>query len=678
MNPRPRILPLTLFALLLAPAVATAEGEAKAELPLRQVVLFTSGVGYFQRDGTVKGDARLEMRFDAADINDLLKSVVLRDLDGGRVRSVTYGSRDPIAKALRSFPIDLTDAPTLAQILSQVRGERVVLSGGSEGIIVGIERRMVPGSGENRPAYETDFINLLNDTGLISVPLSQMQQIRFARPELDREFRQALATVALGHDTEKKPVAFEFTGEGERRVRVSYIASSPVWKTSYRLVLQEGQAPYLQGWAIVENTSDEDWSGIALTLVSGRPISFLMDLYEPLYVERPLVELELHKGLRPRRHEAEMEAMEEGGDGGPPASAPAPGAVRRGRAAEKGALKSKSAADESGGYRIDSAAQGGEVGELFQYRIESPVTLPRRQSALLPIVSADVEGAKISIYNEASHGKHPYNGLRLKNTTGLSLMQGPITVFDGGTYAGDALIDDLAAGGERLLSYALDLDLEVEPVGASAPEQIIAVRLYRGALIQTREQRREREYRVRHRGRKARRLLIEHPLAADWTLLERSAPAERTREAYRFALDIEPGKSAARKVVEQRRLDQSIALSSMRTDQIELYLKQRNLSEAVLQVLAQVVALKWETGALSAPTAALETKIKEIGTEQERIRQNLARLPENSPLHARYIQTMTEQEDELVALRAGLAENRDKLAAIQKRLDDLLAEVDLR
>jgi len=373
----------------------------------------------------------------------------------------------------------------------------------------------------------------------------------------------------------------------------------------------------------------------------------------------------------------DAEEAESGGDGGAADAAPAPGAAfasRRGRAA----LKSKSGAAESEGLRVEPAAEGSEVGELFQYKIESPVTLPRRQSALLPIVSADVEGKKLSIYNEASHGKHPYNGLRLKNTTGLSLMQGPITVFDGGTYAGDALIDDLAAGGERLLSYALDLDLEVEPVGASAPEQIVAVRLYRGALITTREQRREREYRVRHRGNRARHLLVEHPFAADWTLLSPAAPAERTREAYRFAMDIEPGKAATLKVEEQRRLEQAIGLSNLRTEQIEIYLKQRNLSPEVLKALTEVIRLKSELAATAAATATVETKIKEIGTEQERIRQNLARLPENSPLHARYIQTMTDQEDQLLQFRRALTENREQQAAVQKRLDDFLGGLDLK
>src|SRR5208283_3812985 len=94
-------------------------------------------------------------------------------------------------------------------------------------------------------------------------------------------------------------VSLAFSGEGKREVRVGYVVENPIWKTSYRLVLNEKGKPFLQGWAVVENTQDEDWNNVRMALVSGRPISFQMDLYEPLYVKRPIVEPELFASLRP-------------------------------------------------------------------------------------------------------------------------------------------------------------------------------------------------------------------------------------------------------------------------------------------------------------------------------------------------------------------------------------------
>ncbi len=291
-------------SLVTAVKAAGPEGGAVAReaaaLPLSEVILYTSGVGYFQRDGQVEGNARLDLRFKTDDINDLLKSLVVQDFDGGQVATVTYGSRDPIAKTLKSFGIDLTTNPGLGGLLGQIRGEQVEVATPARitGTVLGVETKKRLAD-ENK-VVEVEYLNLLTEEGLRSIPLEQIQRIKLLNDRLDAELRQALAVLAAGHDTQKKTVSVQFDGPGKRRVSVAYIAATPVWKTSYRLVLDEKEAPFLQGWAIVENTTDDDWNDVRLSLVSGRPISFAMDLYQPLYVNRPLVEPELFASLRPQ------------------------------------------------------------------------------------------------------------------------------------------------------------------------------------------------------------------------------------------------------------------------------------------------------------------------------------------------------------------------------------------
>ena len=274
--------------------------EGEPGLPLSGVVLYTSGVGYFERDGQVEGDTQVELRFKTEDINDLLKSLVVQDYSGGSVSTVTYGSRDPIDKTLKSFGIDLTTNPGLGALLGQVRGERVELAtpGPLTGTVLSVETKKKAVADDK--TIDVEYLNLLTDEGLRSIPLDQVQRVKLLDPRLDAELRQALAVLAAGHDTQKKTVAVRFEGQGKRKVSVSYIVATPVWKTSYRLVLADKEPPFLQGWAIVENTSDDDWSDVKLALVSGRPISFAMDLYEPLYVHRPLIEPELYASLRPQ------------------------------------------------------------------------------------------------------------------------------------------------------------------------------------------------------------------------------------------------------------------------------------------------------------------------------------------------------------------------------------------
>ena len=298
-----------LFALAL-PLAARAEGPKKTTLPLKKVVLFSSGVGFFELSGKVQDDAAVEMKFNVDDINDLLKSMVVQDLDGGQVSTVTYGSKDPITKTLKSFSIDLTTNPTLADLLRQVRGERVVVEAPDKisGVILGVETRKKK-IGENE-IIETDVLNLLTDQGLRAVPLESISLIKLANEKLDAELRKALAVLASAHATDKKSVEVSFLGKGTRRVWIGYIRETPVWKTTYRLVLSDDAKPLLQGWAIVENTSEEDWNNVQLKLVSGRPISFTMDLYQPLYIPRPEEKLELFASLRPQSYDQDLKRKE--------------------------------------------------------------------------------------------------------------------------------------------------------------------------------------------------------------------------------------------------------------------------------------------------------------------------------------------------------------------------------
>src|SRR5262245_21012710 len=294
-----------------APNAEAADGKdikPAVSLPLTRVVLFNSGVGYFTRGGEVDGDARVDLVFPEDDVNDLLKSMVLEDFNGGRVAAVSYDSREPIARTLSSFAIDLNGNPTFAAIVNQARGERVEVTvvptaanqpGKLVGTIVGVEVQKVP-AGTNA-VIDAEVLNLWCAEGLRSVKLNEIQQLRFSNPVIEAEFRRALEVVSLSHDSQKKAVSLHFAGEGKRRVQVGYVVEAPIWRTSYRLVLdaQNKGKPYLQGWAMVENPTDEDWSGVKMALVSGRPISFKMDLYNPLFVPRPVVEPALFASLRP-------------------------------------------------------------------------------------------------------------------------------------------------------------------------------------------------------------------------------------------------------------------------------------------------------------------------------------------------------------------------------------------
>jgi hypothetical protein len=682
---------------------SAADPQPAAEaLPLKKVVLFTSGVGFFQHAGTVTDDATVEMKFAADDINDLLKSMVLEDLGGGTVSTVSYASRDPITKTLGTFAVNLTDNPSLGQILARLRGEKIEVDAAAPaaGTIVGVEKRTVP-AGENK-TVEKEFVTLLTAEGLKTIALDTITRIKLVDPRLQGELEKALAVLALGHDNDKKAVTLQFAGKGPRDVRVGYVQESPLWKTSYRLVVDDAAAgdaqakALLQGWAIVENTTDQDWKDVTMTLVSGRPISFTMDLYQPLYVPRPQVMPELYASLMPQLYGQDLESDAEefrraardrsrgdmlgGGkqDGrfngrelAKAAAAPAARMPMADKAAEREQRMREGAAS------IQSMAAGSNLGELFRYEIAKPVTIERQRSAMLPIVGERVEVEKVAIYDDRVLAKHPLSGLRLVNSTKLDLMQGPVTVFEAGAYAGDARVEDMAPGSERLVSYAVDLDVEVNPRMEQKPEEIVAVKIAKGTLVATRKYARTKVFEIKNSSAKPVKLLVEHPREGGWILVAPTEAAETTRDRYRFAVTAEPGKPAKLEVAEEQQGVQHVALTNIDDNTILFYVRAKATSPKVKEALEQVIAKKRAIEEIVRKKQEREREIQVVEQEQNRIRQNMAQLDRTNELYAKYVKKFAEQEDRVEALRKEIADLVTQEQEARKALDEYLLTVTL-
>jgi hypothetical protein len=664
---------------VLSPMLAVADEPSKAELPVTRVVLFNSGVGFFEHNGSVDGTQQVVLKFGTEEINDLLKSIVLQDLGGGQVSAVTYDAREPLTRTLKTFTIDLTRAPTLADLLQQVRGQRIQVEAPQpiEGVILGIEVRRVA---EKDTVVEKQFLNLKTEGGLRSIPLDSIVQSKLLDKKLNIELDEALALLATARSMDKKNVSLQFRGDGKRDVRVGYIQETPVWKASYRLVLSDDKPPFLQGWAIVENTGEQDWKDVKLSLVSGRPISFIMDLYEPLFVQRPTVVPQDVAELKPRVHGqdlSESDAWRLAGDkqkaggfgiggGGGMAGGGGFGAARP----RADAPREEKAAHLDPSQGVATAANAGDIGELFRYEIKTPVTLARHKSAMLPIVNAPVEGKKISVYNAAVQAKHPYNGFRLTNSTDLHLLQGPITVFDDGEFAGDAQIEDMPPGGKRLISYAIDLDVEVTPESKHRPEELSSMSIAKGTLKLTRKLTRRHEYAIKNASKQKKTVLVEQPIDTEWQLVSPKEPSEKTRDLYRFEVIVEPGKSNTLVVGEQQNVGEQIVLSTLDTEAVLVFAttagKVNPAAEKALQKLAD---LKKSLDTAIAEVARVQNQVKTIEQEQGRIRQNLPQLDRNGALYGRYVKKLAEQEDEMEQLRKQYAELNDKAVKAREALD---------
>jgi hypothetical protein len=669
-----------------------------SQLPIGQVVLFSSGVGYFQREGTVDGNTRVDLSFPVTDINDLIKSMVLRDLDGGHISTVNYESNAPIDRTLKSFAINLTNNPTFGQILNQMRGEKVEVvlqqtnttqPGTMTGTVVGIEAQRQQAGKE---AVDVELLNIWCADGVRSLKMTEIQRVRFLNPVMESEFRKALETLALSHDTQKKAVSINFEGKGTRNVRVGYVIENPIWKTSYRLVLDKQSKPYLQGWAVVENPTDEDWKDVRMALVSGRPISFQMDLYQPLYVPRPTVEPELFASLRPPTYSGALARSEGQGDPRAPAAkfdemdraaglAAKAGdgkeTTYRSRGADKGKdmAKKQNALDDhlELGRSVGSAATASKLGDFFQYVIDRPVTLPRQKSALLPIVGKEVEARRVSIYNERTQAKFPLLGVELTNSSGVHLNQGPITVFEGGNYAGDARILDLQPNEKRLLSYAIDLGTEINPVPSSDNGKLTVVKAIKGILYTTTKVRETKTYTITNRNDAERVVLIEHPVRNEFGLVDTDKPAETASDFYRFQVKVPAGKTDKQVVTEERNINSSVQLTNLDDNNIRIFINNPVTSAKVKEGLDNAMKLRWAMAKTQRDIQELERQLKTITDDQNRLRENLKTMPATAAAYKRYLEKFDQQETEIEKYQADIKKMQGVEFAQRKEFEQFLA-----
>ncbi len=655
-------------------------------LPITRVTLYTSGVGYFERGGAVDGDAQITLYFPLGAVNDVLKSLVLLDGDG-EISPVTYAAQDPVLKALQAFSLDISDAPSRAKLLGRMRGVDVTLTTEDPtpltGIIAGVETQTVFLPEVRQGVTEHTLLTLLAGNALHTVPLDSVRSLQINDAALAEELRGALAAVAQGRDAGKRPVTLTFRGEGRRTVQVGYLLEAPAWQTSYRLVL--GETPRLQGWALVQNTGQDDWSEAHLSLVSGRPISFIQDLYTPLYVHRPTVQPRIAASPTPQAYASDMSAdfmeQEEQTRGGAyPMAAPAPVASLRRRAAVDEAPAPLSPGQAA---RASVAASGAALGTAFAYHIDVPVSVPRQQSAMIPFVAAPVEAERVSVYNSRVQATHPLTGVRLKNTTGLHLMGGPLTVFDtpesgAAGYVGDALMDDTEAGQTRLLTYALDLAVDADARQDRQSGVVSDVRLTQGVLRVRLTSQQVTEYVFKNNSNAAKTLVTEHPVRSEWELIEPTDPAERTAMEYRFELSL-PGKAAASlRVVTERQVWESLRLLDTASELFLSHGRSGAASSPVRAALEDVAARRQRLGELEAAVADMNTQISTITQGQERIRKNMEALDHKSDLYRRYVGELDRQETQIAALTAERDTRQAALIAARADFSRHLAALTVR
>jgi hypothetical protein len=659
--------------------ILTAANMLAADLPVKQVVLYKHGVGFFERSGKLAAGESARLDFNAAEMNDVLKSLTIGS-SGGKITGLRYDSQDPLGRKLAEFPFQI-GAGGMPGMLDQLKGARIELKLGTEtvaGVIV--SARTFAGT-DKQP--EHDQLNLMLDSGEFrTVDLGAATGLRFPDAKLQQQFKDYLAALVAARSKEKRSVYIDSSDAKDRDVTASYMIPAPVWKSSYRLIFGD-KAPMLEGWAIVDNTTGEDWTKVQLSLVSGRPISFVSQLYAPKYVDRPSAELADDPAAQAVVHSGAFEEAKS-------VNGLAVGSVNRNMAAMRGkampappppaaavmVMASDAALSPAfgvAGSSIVADAVGRELGDLFEYRIAQPVTIRKNESAMLPFLQQTIEGRKLLIYSD--HGsQHPTNAAELTNSSGKTLDGGPITVYDAGAYAGEALMETLKASDKRLISYAVDLGTRITEAFGSKAAIVREIHANRGILTAKYAAEETRTYTVRNVDQKAKTLILEHPLRPGYTLLSQK-PKEKTATNYRFELALAAGATQEFVVNEERVYQEDIAVTNLGPDFLVNYLQNRALTAAGRQQLQRIADQKRQIAENDRALQDASAQMSGLTADEDRVRRNIQSL-NNVAGQQQQVQTYARQldtaEQQLAALRDKQAELQKKKSALQGELDRLV------
>jgi outer membrane murein-binding lipoprotein Lpp len=327
-------------------------------------------------------------------------------------------------------------------------------------------------------------------------------------------------------------------------------------------------------------------------------------------------------------------------------------------------------AEDSG---IKTAATGNDIGDLFEYRIDQPVTVRRDRSALIPILQTRMEGERVSIYREAERADRPMSGLLLKNTSPLTLEAGALTVIEGDAYAGESLLERLKPGEERFISFAVDLATLVTITKAADREPVFLVRVIDGTFQAHYYEAEKKIYSINNQTDKPRVVYVEHPLREGWKLTDETPkPVEKTQRAYRFRLELRPREKVELEVGEHRALMDKYRISNLTPRDLELFVSRRYLDETSRIALEKIISLKGRIADIGSEVQELESETTEISEDQGRLRENIKALGQTADarqLIARYVAKANEQETRIEELAR---ERRTKVAArlqLQLQLD---------
>jgi hypothetical protein len=700
-----------------AAAAAASPSASVKDLPVRKVVLYKNGVGYFEHAGSVSGNQRVAIDFTSSQLNDVLQSLTVLDEGGGRVATVNYNSTAPIEQQLKSLALGLKDFPPTVAVYQALRGQRVEITGAGAplaGKLVNVEfRKEIDKNGQTSDDHY--FLIVETDSGALrTAELTDSVTVRMVDASLQKQFANYLEIVASAQDQQVRHLLLEDRGAGERELRVSYISEVPVWKSTYRIVFPQvpnGKAT-MQGWAVVDNTVGADWDNVQLSLVAGAPQSFIQPLSEPLYTHRVEIPIATAEQSTPETHEAAEDKKNEqvisgtineqqitsvaaAPTGGPMARTLSgrntselvkmmPGATFNNGAVHGGGMGNGVGRGYGAGmggniggglYRVTDAIQEGDVStnafdDFFEYALAQPVTIHKNESAMVPILQQELPAEHVTLWSQQE--STPLRAVWLENTSKLTLDSGSFSIFESGEFAGEGLLDPIHPGEKRLLSYARDQAVRVKVTDRDSKRTLHHVEIRKGVIIETHMDVASVTYSATNSADVDRVVLLEHPRrTGGWSLDDGLKADETAPDLYRFKLPVAAHSTAKLEVREHGPEHQRVDLNATQ-NQTEYLLDLVKRVPYALDKLKPVIDAQTALAELDGRIGESKQAEETAAADEARDRDNLTALKGNDAAK-RFVDELNHAEDQLQSARKQTADLEQQKLLAEAKLNALIA-----
>ena len=671
------------------------------KISVKKVIIFKHGVSYYILEGSVKGKDTLELEFKNDEMDDVLKSLFVLDTsEKGYISSISYDAALETSQLLKSVMLNIPDRGSFSSLITQIKGAKVKLAvtGGKtvSGTILGIEEfeKLI----KDEKIAEKRLILFQDDEVISKIKFTEIKSLDILNEDIKKDLKFFLDTVISGKKKDAKKIKINCESGGndevERIIFVYFIRESPIWKTSYRLIMSKEQALeekcLLSGWSLIENTTNQDWENIELSLVAGMPVSFKYEFYQPIFIQRPVIRPPRVLGVKPTEIEEGFE-MEKFRDyemaemaakpmamrkkakmsriGGPP---PAPrGAI--GYGGIQSVMTDDALLDK---VKSQTKIQTKDLGELFEYNISNLVTIKRKQSALVPILTESIKARRVLLYNKNEYDRNPNACLEITNNTNLILERGPVTIIYDDNLAGEAIIPFLNKEDTRLLNYAVEQAVTITHEQKSESLSVHKVTFGSGYSYEYYYTNQMTTYKIKNKTNEEKELYLDHPKTHGYKFVEKPNNPEETPNYWRFKLKLKPKDAINFKLKEQREDYSSNYLWKWSKDDIlkrvGFYIKHKFIDEKLEAKLKEIAEFLQTLNDKRNKRENLDQERDLMTDEQSRLRENISVLGDDSQsisLKERYVKKLNDQETRFEKISVELKKLDKEIDSLNKKIE---------